>query len=45
MIALLGIPNWIFIPMALTLLVSIVLLGFMFVALKSTKLGKKPGED
>jgi hypothetical protein len=44
-LALLGVPNWIFVPMALTLVLSMLLLGVMFVALKSTNLGKKPGED
>jgi hypothetical protein len=44
-LAWLGIPNGLFIVMGLTLLISIVLLIAMAFALKSSKLGKKPGED
>ena len=43
--AWLGIPTSLLVVMGLTLIISLVLLIGMFVALKSEKLGKKPGED
>ncbi|MGH2905918.1 MAG: hypothetical protein ACRDKI_04025 [Solirubrobacterales bacterium] len=45
MIAFLGIPNSLFIVMGLTLVISVVLLIVMMFALKSSNLGKKPGDD
>ena len=43
--AWLGIPGALLVMMGVTLVISMVLLIGMFVALKSEKLGKKPGED
>jgi hypothetical protein len=43
--AWLGIPGALLVMMGVTLVISLVLLIGMFVALKSEKLGKKPGED
>ncbi|MFY9264289.1 MAG: hypothetical protein WAO61_02490 [Solirubrobacterales bacterium] len=36
-----GLPNWIFVPVAATFVVSALLLGAMFIALRLTKAASK----
>jgi uncharacterized membrane protein len=43
--AWLGIPGALLVMMGVTLIVSLLFLIGMFIALKSDKLGKKPGDD